>query len=609
MKKKFAGTAYRTYLYWGICSSMSLTLSTIIDAALIGNYVGSTGLAASGIISPIFMIFCLLGETIGIGANVLIGRALGAADREEANCLMAKQIALGLACSLVLFVLLLVFRNRIFRFLGAGEELFPLVSAYLLPVFFTSPFFLMYHILSASVRTDGNSRLAGAASTLVVLTDLVLDFVFMGGFRLGMLGAGLALSIAEVFGAGLLLTHFFRKLSILRLSVKLPSFKDIRDFVVNGFGVGTASFFQGAIMWAFNQLLLADTVNGITYEAIFGVFYTFSTLPTAFFDGAGGAFAPVLSVFEGERDGESILTVWKQGTVATALMAVVFLLLFECFPLPALRFFGLDGTELVMAVPALRLFTLSLFFAGFNILMTSFWQVIGRNTLSGCMSFFRNFVIVLAAGCILIPRYGIMGLSAAYLCSEVFCLLCVCVLTECVGLFRPGNSGRHLSSTNYVLEKYAPVGKVFEKYYNIRTESVAEIAADLEEICGIWQVDPDQEFFLNFIAEELLLNIIKFGLKDGSGRHYINIRLMEVGPSGEKAKASAGCKVLPVGQATKTKERTHISISIRDDVKAYNPFASEGDNIDMAVLRVIRRKTSDYDYQRKLVFNYLYLAL
>ncbi len=603
MKKKFAGMAYRTYLFWGICSSMSLTLSTIIDAALIGNYVGSEGLAATGIITPVFMVFGLLGGTIGIGANMLIGRALGAADREEANRLVARQIALGLICSLLLLILTLVFRDAICRFLGAGDALLPLVSAYLFPVFITSPMFLMYHILSATVRTDGDFRLAAASSAVVVLTDLVLDLVFMGGFHMGMLGAGLALSIAETLGVCLLLTHFFRKLSLLHLGVKLPSLKDVTDFLANGFGVGSASFFQGVVMWTFNQLLLSDPVNGITYEAIFGVFYTVSTLPTAFYDSAGSAFAPVLSIFEGERDGENILTVWKRGICATVLAAVVFLLIFECLPNPLLRLFGLDGEALVTAVPALRLFALSLFFAGFNILQTAFWQVIGRNALSGCMSVLRNFVFVLVVGCSLIPYGGIMGLSAAYLCSEVFCLVCVGLLTECLGLLRKGASGRRPSSVNYVLEKFAPEGKVFEKYYNFSTESIAEIAADLEEVCADWQLAPGQEFFLNFIAEEILLNIIKFGLKDGADRHYINIRLMEGDTSGGESGANEA-------QGTQTaSERTPVSISIRDDVKAYNPFASEGDNIDMGVLRVIQKKTSYYDYQRKLVFNYLYLVL
>ena len=48
---------------------------------------------------------------------------------------------------------------------------------------------------------------------------------------------------------------------------------------------------------------------------------------------------------------------------------------------------------------------------------------------------------------------------------------------------------------------------------------------------------------------------------------------------------------------------------IRDDVVDYNPFESDGDEIDHAVLKMIQKKTKYCDYQRKLIFNYLYLIL
>lgn len=72
-------------------------------------------------------------------------------------------------------------------------------------------------------------------------------------------------------------------------------------------------------------------------------------------------------------------------------------------------------------------------------------------------------------------------------------------------------------------------------------------------------------------------------MKDGEGQHYIDIKLLE-------------------GEGSYT-------LRIRDNVKAYDPFASEGDNIDNGVLQVIRKRTKVCDYQRKLIFNYLYLII
>ena len=93
-----------------------------------------------------------------------------------------------------------------------------------------------------------------------------------------------------------------------------------------------------------------------------------------------------------------------------------------------------------------------------------------------------------------------------------------------------------------------------------------------------------KSFTLNFICEEILLNIIKFGLKDSKHEYYIDIKLIE-------------------------NDDNTYTLRIRDNVRDYNPFESDGDEIDNGVLDVIKKKTVRYEYERKLVFNYLYMVV
>ena len=88
---------------------------------------------------------------------------------------------------------------------------------------------------------------------------------------------------------------------------------------------------------------------------------------------------------------------------------------------------------------------------------------------------------------------------------------------------------------------------------------------------------------INFICEELLLNIIKFGLEDAKKEHYIAIKLME--------------------------QDDDYILRIRDNVRSFNPFETEGDAIDNGVLTLIQKKSKRYDYQRKMIFNYLYMVI
>lgn len=569
---KFAKNAYWNFLLWGICSSLGMTISTFVDAILIGNLVGSTGLAVTNLSTPVFLAYALFGLTLGVGANVHIGRQIGASEIEDANHIFHSVLSAGLFVSMLWLVPALLFRREILGFLGAGGELYILAEQYLVVVFVAAPVFIMYHIMSVSVRTDGEPRLAAIASVVVILTNLTFDIYFMKVLNWGIIGASSSLCIAEELGLLVLLIHFFKKQSLLRLGLVLPDRQEIKSFIVNGFGVGSAYIFQGLVMLIFNMLLLLyGRENGVLYVAVFGVIYTISMAPFAIFDGAGNALSVVTSIYSGERDVRSILTVFKMGMKITAVSGVI--LGFICFLFAGnlAGFFGLDVTEAPFAVTAIRIFAFSILFTGINMVMTAYWQAIGRAKMAGAMSMLRNFIMMLVIGCGLIAGFQIIGLAFTYVCVEILGLLFILV------------SEKRSSSEEYIEKRYTAVGRIFENNYPIHTDSIEQISADLDSVCEKWEISPKQSFFVHFIAEEILLNIIKFGLKESGREKYVAIKLLENGDE--------------------------YIIRIRDNVNTYNPFDSSGDEIDNGVLNLIKKKAKYYNYQRKLIFNYLYLIV
>ncbi len=569
METKFAKSAYWNFLLWGVCTSLGVTVSTIVDAMMVGNIIGSSGLAVSNLATPVYLAYALFGLTLGVGGSVLIGKQLGADDVDGANELFQEVLSAGVILGAVCMVPALLFRTGICRFLGADGDLLELAQQYLTVVFAAAPVFVAYHILSACVRTDGAPSLAAAASVVVIVVNLVLDLIFMGVLKWGIVGASASLCIGEGLGAAVLLTHFFQKNALLKLRLRRPRWENLKEFTGNGFGVGSAQIFQAIVMLAFNTMLLAHGESGVTYVAIFGVSYTMSTVPQAVFDGAGSAMSTVVSIFAGERDSSGMLTVLRLGMKIVCAAGVAIGLAFIFGAEGIMRFFGLAGTEIAPAVDAFRTYSIGIFFMGVNSLATAFWQSIGRAKLAAWMSVVRNFILLLVIGVLVIPRLWIAGLGLTYMCGEIACLLAAVLLLG--------------SSVDFVRKKYRPVRAVYEKYYTIQTESVTQIAEDLEQLCDEWEIGMKQAFFINLMAEELLINIIKFGLKDTRKEHYIAIRIMD-------------------------NEGEYI-MRIRDNVRSYNPFDNSGDEIDNAVIQMIQTKTKYYDYQRKLIFNYLYLIL
>lgn len=573
METKYAKSAYRNFLFWSICSSLGVTVSTLIDATLVGNFIGSNGLAVANIATPVFLIYSLLGITLGGGAGVLIGKELGAADEKKANRFFTSALSIGMLAGLFLALIAVIFKREFCTFLGATPELLEQALQYLTIVFFSAPIFVLYNILSIAVRTDGEPKLAALASVGVIITNLGLDLLFMKVLNWGIVGASASLCIAEAVGGCVLITHFWKKQALLKLRLTVPKVEEIKSFIENGFGVGSAFIFQAVVMLVFNILLLKSNSPTAVYSvAVFGVMYTMSTIPYAMFDGAGAAASTVISILGGEKDQKGMLTVFYEGMRIVVIAGVILTLLFVVNTKEILNFFGIaSDASFDMAVSAFRIYTMSIAFAGINTLTTAFWQTIGRIRLASVVSVMRNCIFMLVFGICLIPVKGIEGLSMVYVFSEGMCV----VILFFVLVFQ--------SSKKYVQKNYYFNNQIFEKFYPIEEGSMEVLSAELEQICEEWDIGYKQSFFINLITEELILNIIKFALNSTNKKCYVSVKLMN----------NDGDYIL----------------RIRDNVQTYNPFDLRGDEVDRAAMKLITEKAKYYNYQRKLVFNYLYIVI
>lgn len=573
MDSRFQYSAYRYFLIWGILSSLVLTVCTIVDATLVGNLVGDTGLAVSNIATPVYLIYALFGITIGVGSNVLISRFLGAEDKEGANKVFHSALTFGLIVSFI-SLCPLFFEKAYFSFLGVTDELYPLAKEYLGVVMWSAPIFIMYHILSASVRTDSNPRLVAIASAVVIITNITLDIVFMKFMAMGIKGASLSLCIGEFLGLIVLLTHFVKKDKLLSLKCGALDFQQVKNTVSNGFGLGSAQIFSAVVMLSFNtRLLRYGGVNGTFYVAVYGIIYTLSTIPAGLCDGNSASLQTVISFLSGESDTNGIYAVLKKALFTIFILSLIVALCFVFFSSALFSFFGIkQSSETSVSNTALRIFALSLVFTGINTSITAFWQSIGRRYLASAMSLVRNCLLLLISGLILIPSKNILGVAASYVITEVVGVLIVVA----IAWISP--------SREYVKKKFGVEGSVFEKTYPIEKESMEDISRDLEKISEEWELDVKKSFMINFISEELLLNIIKFALENkGKREYYISIKLIN--------------------------KDDDLVLRIRDNVSQYNPFEAQGDEIDSGVLKLIKKKTKYSEYQRKMVFNYFYTII
>jgi putative MATE family efflux protein len=185
---------------------------SLIDQIIVGS-LGASAVAAVGLSNNLSFILTLLYAAIGTGSGAFIAQAHGRRDMQE----VSKIAALGQTAAIILGISsglpLILFPNSILRFLGAGEELIKIGSAYLQLFAASAPLTVMSSVTTAIFRSMGDSRTPMVITIGAVCLNTLLGLLLVmgiGGFpKLGVPGAGLATLIAQGVRAVVLVTVLY----------------------------------------------------------------------------------------------------------------------------------------------------------------------------------------------------------------------------------------------------------------------------------------------------------------------------------------------------------------------------------------------------------------
>ena len=187
----------------------------MVDAAIVGRWIGVGALAAVGASSSIM--FLIMGFCNGscAGFSIPIAQSFGANDYSKMRAYVANALRVATVIAVVLTVITCIFCNRILRVVNTPEDIFHDASVFLFLQFLTIPFTIAFNLLAGFIRALGNSRqpfyFLIAASLLNVLLDVLLILVI----GLGVEGAGIATLLSQLFSALLCVIYIRKHLQVL----------------------------------------------------------------------------------------------------------------------------------------------------------------------------------------------------------------------------------------------------------------------------------------------------------------------------------------------------------------------------------------------------------
>lgn len=253
------------------------------DSWVVGRFLGETALAA--VSSSSHLIFLLVGffNGMSMGAGVVIARFFGARNQEALGKAIHTTVALGLSAGLLLTVLGVGFTPAILRWMDTPADVLPESISYFRWYFCGAIFVVMYNISQGILHAMGDSRHPLYYLMFSTATNVVLDLLFVGYFRLGVGAAAIATTISQGISAVLCCMHLLHlkedyRLVPARIRFDLPSLKEIVR-------IGLPSGIQNSMISIANVVVQAS-INGFGSAAVAGC-GTYSKLE-------GFAFLPVI---------------------------------------------------------------------------------------------------------------------------------------------------------------------------------------------------------------------------------------------------------------------------------------------------------------------------
>lgn len=421
-----------------ILAQMVQILYNVVDRIYIGHLPGENNIALTGVglTFPVITLIMAFTFLFGTGGATLFAIARGAKEEERAEKIMGNVVSLLVLSSVLIMVLVFLFRKPILYLFGASDASYVYADAYLKIYLIGTPFAMLTTGLNGFINGQGFPRIGMLTTVIGAVLNLVLDPVFIFGFDMGVLGAALATILSQMVSAIWVIRFLLGKQALLHLKRKnlwidLALAKEITTLGTSGFIMQGTNCLVQIVCNATLQSWGGDLYVGIM--TILNSVREILTLPVM---GIANGSQPIL----GYNYGAKLYQRVKEGIRFTSIVGIVYtalawLLVMLC-PKLLISVFSNDSATLELGPAALKLYFFGFCFMAFQFAGQSVFQALGKAKQAIFFSLFRKAVIVVPLTLIL-PELG-FGVDGVFLAEPISNAIggLACFLTMWFTLYR-----------------------------------------------------------------------------------------------------------------------------------------------------------------------------
>jgi len=407
-----------SYSLPAIVGTVVMALYNIVDRVFIGQGVGPLAISGLALTFP-FMIFLMaFGLLVGAGSAARISITLGEANKEKAEKILANALILTFIISGIVILISYIFMSDVLQLFGGTSKTIQYAEEYMKIIIPGAIFSALNFGFNNIMRASGYPKKAMYTMIICAVINAVLDPIFIFVFQWGIQGAAIATNISYIVGTLWVLLHFIKPDSNIRFYRK--NFKLEKEIVKSILSIGMSPFSM-QLATCFVVILTNTTLfkyGGDLAIGAFGIINSINTLVIMFIIGLNQGTQPIVGFNFGARQYNRVFKTLKYAIVIASILTTIGFIIGTFLPTFMASLFTRDAELLQIASNALRISVMLFPIIGAQIVITNFFQSIGKAKISIFLSLTRQFIFLIPCLFILPPFLGLNGAWAAMPVSD-----------------------------------------------------------------------------------------------------------------------------------------------------------------------------------------------
>lgn len=396
-----------------------MSLNILVDTIFVGQWIGSTAIAAINVVLPVSFFIAALGMAIGIGGSSIISRALGADSPDKALKTFGNQITLTILLAVTLAVLGLIYSDAIIVAFGGKGAIFEPAKIYYTIVLYGVPFLALSMMGNTVIRAEGKPKFAMYAMMIPSVSNLVLDYIFINVLGYGMEGAAWATSLSYILCFIYIYWFFISKHS--ELKINLTHF-GLNTSIVSEIGsLGFVTLARQAVvsvtyLFMNNILFNLGGETSVTAYAIVGRMLMFAMFPVL---GITQGFLPVAGFNYGAQNYERVRQSINIAIKYAAILSTGIFIILMVFPEAITRMFTTNVQVIQETPSAMRWVFAATPIIAVQLIGAAYFQSVGKAFPALLLTLTRQGFFFIPLILILPKFYGELGVWISFPISDV----------------------------------------------------------------------------------------------------------------------------------------------------------------------------------------------